>query len=386
VWVERRASSPVDSFPIRTIARSVLRCPYCGNENPDDHRFCGMCGKTLPEPGDAAVLTDDEPAGRRDPEPTTPAPAYTGGIFNLGAPAEHTRNLDYLLEDDEEPKSHKGLLLLGIVAVALVGGLGYLRFRNTGLPFLKSGAINSQSSTPAPSGSGDTSIELSPANPSNTATSPAPAPSPAAAAPSNPPPSPAPENTTAAASQAAAPAQPAPSSPTTSSTAANNAGSATPPDSNTVTAPPATTAPDSTPPPPATDKPAEAPEAAAAAPAPPAKPKAATKPAPKPAPKSDAVTLGEQYIYGRGGVAQNCEKGLRYIKPAADQSNAKAMITMGALYATGHCLSRDLPTAYRYFALALRNDPDNGPLRENAESVWKQMTAEERKQAIRLTQ
>jgi TPR repeat protein len=62
------------------------------------------------------------------------------------------------------------------------------------------------------------------------------------------------------------------------------------------------------------------------------------------------------------------------------------MITMGALYATGHCISRDLPTAYRYFALALRLDPDNGPLRQNAEMVWKQMTAEERKQAIRLTQ
>jgi hypothetical protein len=373
-------------FSIHTIARSLLRCPYCGNENPDDHRFCGMCGKTLPEPGDATVLTDDEPAGRHDPEPPAPAPAYTGGIFNLGAPAEHTRNLDYLLEDDEEPKSHKGLLFLGIVAVALVGGLGYLRFRNTGIPFLKSGATNSQSSTPAASGAGDASIELSPATPSNTAASPAPAPSPVPAAPSNPPPSPAVDNTTAAASQGAAPAQPAASSPTTSSTPANNGGSSTSPDSNTVTAPPATSASDSTPPALATDKPAEASAPAAAAPAPPAKPKAATKPAPKPAPKSEAVTLGEQYIYGRGGVAQNCEKGLRYIKPAADQSNAKAMITMGALYATGHCLSRDLPTAYRYFALALRNDPDNGPLRENAESVWKQMTAEERKQAIRLTQ
>ena len=96
--------------------------------------------------------------------------------------------------------------------------------------------------------------------------------------------------------------------------------------------------------------------------------------------------LGEQYLYGRGGVSQNCERGLHYVKPAADQSNAKAMITMGALYATGHCISRDLPTAYRYFALALRLDPDNGPLRQNAEMVWKQMTAEERKQAIRLTQ
>lgn len=74
------------------------------------------------------------------------------------------------------------------------------------------------------------------------------------------------------------------------------------------------------------------------------------------------------------------------MKPAADQSNPKAMITMGALYATGHCLSRDLPTAYRFFALALRRDPENVALRQNTERVWKQMTAEERKQAIRMTQ
>ena len=98
------------------------------------------------------------------------------------------------------------------------------------------------------------------------------------------------------------------------------------------------------------------------------------------------MTLGDRDLYGRNGVPQNCERGLRYIKPAADQSNPKAMITLGALYATGHCLSRDLPTAYRYFALALRIDPENGPLRQNVDMVWKQMTAEERTQAIRLTQ
>lgn len=355
-----------------------------------------MCGKALPEPEDG-VVTDDEPAGRHDPAPPAPAPAYTGGIFNLGAPAEHTRNLDYLLDDDEEePKSHTGLMLLAVVAIALVAGLGYLRFRNTGLPFLKSGAANSKSATPSTDGSGDSSIELSPA-PSGNATTAAPAASaPAAASTSQP--NPAVDNATAPptsaqpspqpASAAPAPAasSPAASSPTPSSPAQNSAASSTPPDSNTVTAPPATTGPDSATPAPATDKPAQAPEPTAAATAPPPKPKAATKPAPKPAAKTDAVTLGEQYIYGRGGVPQSCEKGLRYIKPAADQSNAKAMITMGALYATGHCLSRDLPTAYRYFALALRSDPDNVPLRENAESVWKQMTAEERKQAIRLTQ
>jgi len=97
------------------------------------------------------------------------------------------------------------------------------------------------------------------------------------------------------------------------------------------------------------------------------------------------VAMGERYLYGRG-VPQDCTRGLRYVRPAADQSIPKAMITMGALYATGHCLSRDLPTAYRYFALALRKDPENGALKQNAEMVWGQMTASERQQAIRMTQ
>jgi len=108
-------------------------------------------------------------------------------------------------------------------------------------------------------------------------------------------------------------------------------------------------------------------------------------PAPRPEPAVDPVTLGEKYIYGRG-VPQNCDRGLKMVKPAADQSNAKAMITMGALYATGHCVARDLPNAYRYFALALRKDPENAALKQNAEMVWTQMTQSERQHAMRLTQ
>jgi TPR repeat protein len=144
---------------------------------------------------------------------------------------------------------------------------------------------------------------------------------------------------------------------------------------------------------PAPEKPAEeeapapAPATAAATPEVPPPPKPVKKPAAKPpaAKAEDSVALGEKYLYGRG-VPQSCEKGLHYVKPAADQSNPKAMITMGALYATGHCLSRDLPTAYRYFALALRQDPANSALKQNTEMVWGQMTQSERQLAIRLTQ
>jgi hypothetical protein len=53
------------------------------------------------------------------------------------------------------------------------------------------------------------------------------------------------------------------------------------------------------------------------------------------------------------------------------------------MYATGHCVSRDLPTAYRYFALVLRTDPENGVASQNLESLWKQMTPPERQAATK---
>jgi TPR repeat protein len=363
---------------------TTVRCPQCGTENPPDNRFCGNCGKALDEVMDAP--TPDVPAraqGSRaaaidHSEQPTPAPAYTGGIFNLGAPADKpSRNLDYLLEDDE-PRSHKGLVI-GIIALLLVVGLGYLRWRNGSLPF-------SNLLKPSPKTTAQTS---EPAQPSATDQPSAPAES--TTPPANPEPLP-PANTPPASSAAAAgTAPPANSAPATSPPSETPATESKPPEQAAPsTAQPADQAPSTVP---GGDQAAASPtptpaapvEAAPVTPEPkPAKPKPSPKTLP-PTPAQDSVAMGERYLYGRG-VPQDCTRGLRYVKPAADQANPKAMITMGALYATGHCLSRDLPTAYRYFALALRKDPENGPLKQNAQMVWAQMTEAERQQAIRMTQ
>ena len=93
----------------------------------------------------------------------------------------------------------------------------------------------------------------------------------------------------------------------------------------------------------------------------------------------------QNYIYGRG-VRQDCERGMRLLKPQADQSNPKAMIEMGALYSAGLCTPRDLPTAYRWFALALRKDPDNQSVQTDLQKLWGEMTQPERQLAIRLSQ
>ena len=91
---------------------------------------------------------------------------------------------------------------------------------------------------------------------------------------------------------------------------------------------------------------------------------------------------GERYLYGRGGTG-DCTNALKYLKMASDKQNAKARSAMGTMYATGHCVSRDLPSAYKWFALALRVDPNNSVVERNLSSVWNQMTPPERQLATK---
>lgn len=99
----------------------------------------------------------------------------------------------------------------------------------------------------------------------------------------------------------------------------------------------------------------------------------------------DPVTQAEKYIYGHG-VTQDCDRGLKILRPAADQDNPKAMISLGALYSAGLCTPRDLPTAYRWFAIALRKEPDNDSLQTDLQKLWSEMTPPERQLAIKLSQ
>ena len=99
----------------------------------------------------------------------------------------------------------------------------------------------------------------------------------------------------------------------------------------------------------------------------------------------DPVIEAQKYIYGKG-VRQDCDRGMRILKPAADKANPKAMIEMGALYSAGLCTPHDLPTAYRWFALALRKDPDNQAVQTDLQKLWGEMTQPERQLAIKLSQ
>jgi len=114
--------------------------------------------------------------------------------------------------------------------------------------------------------------------------------------------------------------------------------------------------------------------------------KASKFPAPAAADTGDAAfRKGEAYLYGRG-ERENCDEAVKYLKASSAKSNAKARSAFGTMYATGHCVPRDLPTSYLWFALALRVDPNNQILEKDLSAVWNQMTPPERQMATRMKQ
>ncbi|MGB9284800.1 MAG: zinc-ribbon domain-containing protein [Candidatus Sulfotelmatobacter sp.] len=441
-----------------------MRCGRCGNENAEGNRFCGMCGASLvvkPQASSAAAPTSPAPverkvepaplrpsaeariprvpvsAGReaasqavedRVPPPVDTTPVITGPSFlGLNKPGDGrgadphgshhefgrghnpwerpSRNADYLLEDDDEPRRGWGKLAMVVVALVLAGGFGYLHWKQGGFDWLINGkraAPTAAESQQNPTGPGSASgaaatPEAANPNPAN--------PNPSNSSASNPNPA----NPTPANSGAATAGTPAP--PAASGTAANGAaeggadssapasalaGGAPPntaaaPSTAAQNAPPANTSPDGSTKPQQSDATpsSETPAGDAGVPASKPRPDVPSKPvsrARKPTPVTpvDPTAEAESYIYGHG-VRQDCERGLRLLKPAA-QSNVKAMISMGALYSTGTCTPRDLPTAYRWFALALHKQPDNLALQDDLQKLWSQMTQPERQLAIKLSQ
>jgi hypothetical protein len=385
-------------------------------------RFCGMCGGTLLPPSappvakpERSVSAAPQPAAgvtataTRPPAPEQPqrvvqdSPSIAGPSFlglndapasrkraNLGLDPHDSgsRNLNYLLEDEEEPRGGGGIgkFILIVLALLLAVGFGYLRWKNQ-LPWLSAGAKKPAATTqPADQTPGDTSTTAPPAI--------TPEPQPTQNQASNPvtpnPPSPA---QTAPGAAPSSSVTPPPATPAANGSAQAPAESAKKDSGNPPDNPAAAKAqPDSS----ASSKNGEAPaksadsdsdespiaapeEGPAAKSAPPAaKPKAASKPV-------DSVAQAQKYLYGRG-VSQDCDHGLRILKPLANEGNPKAMVEMGALYSAGLCTPRDLPTSYRWFAVALRKDPSNQQIQNDLQKLWGEMTQPERQLAIKLTQ
>ena len=366
-------------------------CPKCGEVNSDNFRFCGMCGTLLearvearrpagaPVPNLPKIASAPEPLSLPDVENAPKSaqkaiPPISGpsmlGLNQLGAtrPAAHQpsqASMDSLREksfsgldsffEPEEPKTGGRRILLLVVLLAALGGSGWWLYANY----------------------------LSPAeNPRQTATS-------IAAE------GPAEKPSTQPTAQNTAPAADASSSQAGSTAASVPEGasqnpSAAPEPTPKTTGPQAE--PETKPTIPRTTPKIEVGEkvspiksaAKRESGAPMAK--ASKPPEPAAAGTGDAdFRKGEAYLYGRG-AHENCDEAVKYLKAASAKSNAKARSAFGTMYATGHCVPRDLPTSYLWFAMALRVDPNNQILEKDLSAIWNQMTPPERQMATRMKQ
>jgi len=88
------------------------------------------------------------------------------------------------------------------------------------------------------------------------------------------------------------------------------------------------------------------------------------------------LTEGRKYLLGNG-VQQDCGRANEDLRSAA-RFSSEAESLLGTMYASGHCVSRDLPTAYRWYARALRSEPANNRIQNDLTALWNEMTAAER--------
>ncbi len=364
-----------------------VRCPQCFYENEERYRFCGMCGIALPRigaisepevkvgrPATAAINSRPEtaiPASESVGEPVREkgrAPTPVTGMSFLGLSQDQNpypdRSLDYLLEEEPQPGRTR-MYVAVILLLAAVGMLAW-RWRHSGFFSQTHPTVVSTPSAPD-SNASDNSAASAPA------TSPAPH-----TAPVNPPAQTAhgPQESdlplgSAPPSEAVKPAQSVQNGDQTGSANPDNSG-------NSNTSPEASSAAPAKPV--VVEKPKAIPPAVTEA-----KPKATRATAPvavAAVPGQDPMeTEGERYLYGTG-VPQNCGLAERSLLASAKNSNPKAQSVLGTMYATGHCVGRDLPTAYRWFARASHQDPNNARITRDLEVLWKQMTAGERQLAV----
>jgi len=376
-----------------------LICPSCGEDNSSDFRFCGMCGTPLEaqrspvsagaasqqpvraagnradagrlaenpmaetrrtEPRHAPVL-NNPPLQARQAETPKRSPVISGpSLLGLGQDADTKPTIDTLreksfsrydslLEQEQESRPGRRIVMLLVLLAALVAA-GWWTYSNY------QGAMNR---IPRTAGSGPAPQTPPPA---------AAAKPESATATSSPPPAMQPST------EPSSPAQPAAQSQSQPQTAPS--------------IPPRTSA--------APAQPVAHHNTEADAPRPAVQVNASRTKVPHAEPPAQDIVpaatggeadyrMAEAYLYGRG-VAQNCDEAVKHLKAASAKQSAKARSTFGTMYATGHCVPRDLPTSYGWFALALHVDPSNQILEKDLTAIWNQMTPPERETATKSKQ
>jgi hypothetical protein len=345
-----------------------IRCEQCGHESDVRYRFCGMCGAKLPPPA-----APSEPVAAKPP---SGEPRRVSGPSFLGLADEPSSSVTYLLED-ELSESHWGRSLILLIILVGIGAAAWhwrAELRTYVVARLAQRPSSNQSEQVS-SPEAPISTSGSEVAPGMASAGPAPIEKPMTGV----------GDTVPTAQKAAAPA----SSPANSAVDNNQQPSTPAP----ATVPPSQT--QANPTPPATEPAAKLEQnargetASAKEEAPKHEPAVAKKSRSKvkeTAPVSSDVdqleAQGEKYLYGTG-APRNCSRAQTDLQAAAEQGSTKADTVLGTMYATGHCVARDLPLAYRWFARALQQDPNNARLQRDLQVLWNQMSADERQIAMR---
>jgi hypothetical protein len=353
-----------------------VHCAHCGYDNSPEYRFCGMCGASLAHPPVATKAPERPEVTSRETASPASGNGHTENVHGpsfLGLAEDPKVEFHYLYED-EQPRSHMGLVFFFLLLLGAAGYLGW-QWKHGGFPFNRqwvsssSGGAQTSASpsevAPAQTQDQQTHIDKPMTGGAGTVQPIPPEPQQNQSAAQNKPPEASenkpPEATgkTAEPNGASAPAK-----------AAGESAAATEPEKSHESESPETPAPSKS----------KTPKQASvrtpvqkAAPA----PKAAATPA---SPDADLEQTGERYLYGNG-VPQNCARAQSSLHTAALHGNSKAQTVLGTMYATGHCVGRDLPTAYRWFARALRQDPQNSRISADLQVLWRQMTPQEKQLA-----
>ena len=317
------------------------------------------------------------------PKPPEKQPASNGGNGNSSTESVHGPSFLGLAEDpkvefhylyeDEQPRSRVGLVVFILILLGAAGGLGW-QWQHGGFPFNRLSASGSSGATGSPSevapaqqqdqsthidkpmtGAGDAQPNQpdQKTQPDTGKTTDVPLENGQAGTPSNSGNSNSGEASNNAAANTSAEKRPKPSAKNSSEDTNTEEANATPP----------------------ADVPVRSPKPAAP------KPKPAPSPAAVPGSQdSDVELAGERYLYGNG-LPQNCTRAESNLRTAATHGNIKAQTVLGTMYATGHCVGRDLPTAYRWFARALHQEPQNSRISDDLQVLWRQMTPQEKQLA-----
>ena len=408
-----------------------MHCWNCGTRNPDENSFCGRCGRRIASTTTAATAETDaatiaaaeaappptnplveepravhdsprviaqmetarsatlappppaeppatelpaaQPTGRETLPPLqmsrpVPSDRITGPSFlGLSDESTATGDSDYLLYDDEpERSSWRGWLAFAVLV--LLGFLVYKQWNavSSGAQMLAQRATgeNSQSTAtqkPAPTVTGsDQANDVSSNQPPNGTT-----------------PQPPADNSSAKKDDSLN----KPEADHTADSAANSKDGATASaakDESSVTPKDKDVAEDTVSPAAAKEekKPtADDEDSREATPA-----KAATKATTPAEPKfnDSQIEEAQRYLTGQGGTRQDCGRAISLLRSSAREGNPRAQVKLGALYATGQCVTQDRAAAYEWLARAQETQPHNTYLQRTMSSLWANMTPEER--------